>query len=228
MRSIRYRWHQLIRTKKIQINGVLISTSSSDVVRRIRKALFNGTYESQERYFVEKYLKKNSRVLEIGCGIGLVSLVAHKICTGGFIKSYEANPHMERVIKKNYALNGFTPNLEMKAVTNNGKDINFHVDPEVISSSIYDRERGFEKLIIQSEALDSIIKNFSPDTIIMDVEGAEIELLANSKLNGVVQMIVELHPHITGDEKIFYLNERLEAIDFAVVAQKGNVCVYRR
>ena len=62
----------------------------------------------------------------------------------------------------------------------------------------------------------------------MDVEGAEIELLANSKLNGVVQMIVELHPHITGDEKIFYLNERLEAIDFAVVAQKGNVCVYRR
>ena len=69
MRSIRYRWHQLIRTKKIQINGVLISTSSSDVVRRIRKALFNGTYESQERYFVEKYIKKNSRVLEIGCGI---------------------------------------------------------------------------------------------------------------------------------------------------------------
>ena len=225
---MRYRWHQLVRTQKIQINGVFISTSPIDVKRRIRKALFNGTYESQERYYVEKYLKKDSRVLEIGCGIGLVSLVAHKICTDGLIKSYEANPHMEKVIKKNYALNGFVPNLEMKAVSNDGKDIEFHVDPEVISSSIYDRQRDFETLVIQSVALDTIIKNFSPDTIIMDVEGAEIELLEKSKLSGVTQMIVELHPHITGDKKICYLNDRLEAIGFTISAQKGNVCVYRR
>ena len=149
-RSIRYRWHQLIRTKKIQISGVFISTAPSDIARRIRKALFNGTYEDQERFFVEKYVKKTSRILEIGCGIGLVSLVARKICKEGFVISYEANPQMEKLIRKNYALNNLVPNLEMKAVSVHGEKIEFYIDPEVLSSSLFDRKMSHKKVIVES------------------------------------------------------------------------------
>ena len=65
---------------------------------------------------------KNQSNFEIGCGIGLVSLVARKICTEGFVISYEANPQMETLIRKNYALNNLVPNLEMKAVSIDGKN----------------------------------------------------------------------------------------------------------
>lgn len=227
-RSIRYRWHQLIRTQKIQISGVFISTAPSDVARRIRKALFNGTYEDQERFFVKKYVKKTSRILEIGCGIGLVSLVARKICTDGFIISYEANPQMEALIKKNYALNNLVPNLEMRAVSTDGKKVEFYIDPEVLSSSLFDRRMSHKKAIVESDALGDILNKIKPDTIIMDVEGAEVDLLGSSKLASVTQMIIETHPHIVGDNKISQLNKKLEILNFKEMERRGKVCVYVR
>ena len=228
IRSMYYRWHLLIRTKTIQISGVLVSTSPSDVARRIRKALFNGTYEDRERFFVEKYVKKNSRILEIGCGIGLVSLVARKICTDGYILSYEANPQMEKLIRKNYALNNLVPNLEMKAVSVYGEKVEFYIDPEVLSSSLFDRKMSHKKAVVESDALDDILKKIEPDTIIMDVEGAEIDLLASSRLIGVALMIIEIHPHIVGDDKISQLNQKLETLNFKEIERRGKVCVYAR
>ena len=227
-RSLSYRWHKLIKTKKFRINGVYISTSLEDISPSVQKDLFRGTYEDTERKFIEQFIKPDNRVLEIGCGIGLVSLVASKICTGGNIKSFEANPHMERVIKKNYALNGMVPNLEMKAVSSSGDNLEFYIDPDIISSSVFKRQKSSKKQIIKSEALDDILKGFNPDTIVMDVEGAEVELLTNSSLSGVVQMIVEVHPHIIGTEKISHLNDSLVAMKFKMTAQKGKVCVYHR
>ena len=227
-RSIRYRWHQLIRTKKIQISGVFISTAPSDIARRIRKALFNGTYEDQERFFVEKYVKKTSRILEIGCGIGLVSLVARKICKEGFVISYEANPQMEKLIRKNYELNNLVPNLEMKAVSVHGEKIEFYIDPEVLSSSLFDRKMSHKKVIVESDAFDDILNKIKPDTIIMDVEGAEIDLLGSSRLIGVALLIIEIHPHIVGDDKISQLNQKLGTLYFKEIERRGKVCVYAR
>ena len=227
-RSLNYRWHRLIKTKKFRINGVYISTSLEDISPSVQKDLFRGTYEDTERKFIEQFIKPDNRVLEIGCGIGLVSLVASKICTGKNIKSYEANPHMERVIKKNYALNGMVPNLEMKAVSSSGENLEFYIDPDIISSSVFDRQKSSKKQIIKSEALDDILKSFNPDTIVMDVEGAEVELLTNSSLAGVDQMIVEVHPQIVGKEKVIHLNDSLAAMEFKMTVQKGKVCVYHR
>ena len=225
---MRHRWHQLIRTKKIQINGVFISTSLDDVTRKIRKALFKGTYENNECYFIEKYITKHSQIMEIGCGIGLVSLVASRICTEGFIKSYEANPKMEALIRKNYSLNSLEPNLEMKAVSTDGKEVTFFIDPDVISSSLFDRKMSHTKCLVQSAALDDILEEINPDTIIMDVEGAEVDLLGSSKLNGIKQMIVEIHPHIVGEEKISRLNQKLQTSGFQILETRGKVCVYSR
>ena len=227
-RSIRYRWHQLIRTQKIYINGVFVSTDPGDVARRIRKALFNGTYEDQERFFVEKYVKKTSRILEIGCGIGLVSLVARKICKEGFVISYEANPQMEKLIRKNYSLNNLVPNLEMKAVSVHGEKIEFYIDPEVLSSSLFDRKMSHKKVIVESDAFDDILNKIKPDTIIMDVEGAEIDLLGSSRLIGVALLIIEIHPHIVGDDKISQLNQKLGTLNFKEIERRGKVCVYAR
>ena len=166
--------------------------------------------------------------MEIGCGIGLVSLVARQICTEGFVISYEANPKMEALIRKNYALNNLVPNLEMKAVSTDGKKIEFYIDPEVLSSSLFDRKMSHKKAVVESDALDDILKKIKPDTIIMDVEGAEIDLLASSRLTSVTQMIVEIHPHIVGDEKILQLNQKLGTLNFKEIERRGKVCVYAR
>lgn len=227
-RSLKHRWHKLIRTQKHRINDVYISTSLKDVTPNIQRALFRGTYEDTECEFVKQFLKPSNKVLEIGCGIGLVSLVARKICTQGSVKSYEANPRMESLIQKNYALNKLEPDLEMKAITVDGSDVEFFIDPEVISSSVFDRKQTHKKHVIKSDALENVLSNYQPDTIIMDVEGAEIDLLTSSSLDGIYLMIVELHPHIVGEDKIYQLNETLKLLGFEISAQKGKVAVYER
>ena len=88
--------------------------------------------------------------------------------------------------------------------------------------------RSHTKCFVQSAALDDILEEINPDTIIMDVEGAEVDLLGSSKLNGIKQMIVEIHPHIVGEEKISRLNQKLQTSGFQILEVRGKVCVYSR
>ena len=85
-----------------------------------------------------------------------------------------------------------------------------------------------KKVIVESDAFDDILNKIKPDTIIMDVEGAEIDLLGSSRLTSVTQMIVEIHPHIVGDEKILQLNQKLGTLNFKEIERRGKVCVYAR
>ena len=110
----------------------------------VRSALFKGTYEDNERRLVRGLLKPGDRVLEIGTGIGLVSLVCAKICGAGNVLSYEANPQLERIIRKNYELNGLTPNLRMRAVTTDGRSVSFF-RPTISSRHPSPNERALPK-----------------------------------------------------------------------------------
>ena len=38
-------------------------------------------------------------------------------------------------------------------------------------------------------------------------------------------MIVEVHPHIVGKEKVIHLNDSLAAMDFKMTVQKEGLCV---
>jgi len=222
-RSLRYFWYQLLGTKKIIIDGVWVSTELKDVPASIQRMLFRKTYEDRERELVKSIIKPNSRVLEIGAGIGLISLVANKIARSGEVRAYEANPKMENIIRKNYTLNGLKPDLVMKAVTSDGKPVSFFIDDEILSSSLIDRNKGHTETTIESDKFQTIIKEFDPNVIVMDVEGAEINLLDSKDLQTVEHIIVELHPHIVGQEKIDQLLQNLEKIGFFVSTKKGKV-----
>ena len=58
----------------IVIDRVRVTTDLQDVTKIIRKGLYKETYEKPERILIKKALKPDDRVLEIGGGIGLVSL----------------------------------------------------------------------------------------------------------------------------------------------------------
>lgn len=227
-RNIKKLWHQTIGTEKIQIDGVWVSTSKKDLPKRLRSLLFKGGYEGYERELIKRVVKSDSIVLEIGTGIGLISLIARSICTNGKVRSYEANPLLEELIRSNYALNDQVPDLVMKAITTHGKPIEFFVDHNILSSSTLDRNISSRPISVESERLDDAISDFSPDTIIMDVEGAETDILGHSELEGITTMIVELHPHIVGDEAISALKENLEQKAFNLISLERKVALFRR
>ncbi|WP_158275509.1 FkbM family methyltransferase [Maritimibacter sp. 55A14] len=180
-----------------------------DLPDSVRNYLFKGTYELGERLLVKEIVKPGSRVLEIGTGIGFISLLCTRIAGEGNVLSFEANPALRRVIEENYALNGVRPRLEMKAVTTDGKPIRFFQNDNIISSSLMARDIEAKEIEVESASIHDVIESHRPDVIVMDVEGAEIDLLATAHLSGVSGILVELHPHIVGAEKIEALKEHI-------------------
>jgi FkbM family methyltransferase len=213
LRNIRKGFRRLVNTKTVSIDGVTVSTAANAIGKRLRDGLFKGTYEQPERELVRAALTPNDRVLEIGGGIGFVSLLCAKICGPQNVLTYEANPAMAKVIQHNYELNALTPNLRSRAITAKGGDITFFVNDNIISSSVHERKDGRAQTV-PADALDEIIAEWKPTALVMDIEGAETNVLAQSNLSGVQKIIVELHPHITGEPAIVTLKTHLQKLGF--------------
>ena len=176
--------------------------------------LFRGKYERDECDLVERIVRPGDRVLEIGTGIGFISLIATRLCGEGNVLSCEANPDLESIIRENYRLNGWTPNLMMSAVTSDGRNLTFFRNSNILSSSVFDRGLTDNKIVVESIAINDLIYKHRPSVLIMDVEGAEVELLPLADLLQVRAIIVEIHPYIAGNEKCEMLVKDLKGKGF--------------
>ncbi|SMF73705.1 methyltransferase, FkbM family [Xaviernesmea oryzae] len=227
-RSLRKRILYVVNPSTIRIDGIRLAVRKGDIPPGVRAALFRGLYENAERNLLLQVLKPGMKTLEIGTGVGFISLLATRICGEGNVLSYEANGTLEKIIRRNYELNGLRPNLRMRAVTPDGQPVTFFRNENIISSSVYDRKTEAEKVTVQSDAFAAIISEFDPVVLIMDVEGAEIELFQISDFRNLRHMIVELHPHIVGQDKITALVERLDKAGFAMRAKDRKTVYFQR
>lgn len=211
LRNARKGLRRLFRPGTITLDGLVICTDAAMVSPQVRNGLFKETYEEPERILVRRFLKPEDRVLEVGGGIGLVSLTCARICGVANVLTYEANPAMEAVIRNNFRLNGLEPNLRNKLVTQDGRSVTFYVNDNIMSSSCFDRNMGTPQTL-PSDALDQVLAEWKPTALVMDVEGAEIEMLTASHLPGIRKVILEIHPHIVGEEPTRTMLEHLRQV----------------
>ena len=158
------------------------------------------------------------------------AVLAAKQCGAENVFSYEANPVMEPLIRKNFELNGWKPNLVMKAVTVDGEDVRFFASDNVYSSSTIDRSETVagKMITVPSDSINHVIEDTNPNTIVMDVEGAEAELLTKADLSTITNILVEVHPHIIGTEAIEELKAHLMAESFELVETAHKTLMYVR
>jgi FkbM family methyltransferase len=194
------------------LDGVRVSTDPAKAPARVRNALYKNTYEDAERALVSRAVRPGDRVLEIGGGIGFVGLLCARLAQDGRVVSYEANPALEPAIRTNYALNDAVPELRLKAVSTDGGPVSFHVAENVVSSSLMARRETGREVTVASDAFSAILEELEPDVLVMDVEGAEVDLLPSADLGGLRSIILELHPHVVGDAAsdgvVAYLREQ--------------------
>jgi len=209
----------------VRVGDVKLHSSRRDVPKGVQKALFNGKYERFEREMVVAHVKPGDRVLEIGVGVGLITLTAASKVGADHIWSYEANPALEPLIRRNFALNGLHPDLTMKAVTADGRDLVFYQDKKVLSSSIFDRKLEGGEVTVKSVAIQTLIERHDPNVLILDVEGAELEILPAADLSHVDRIIVEMHPHVIGADKVEGLLADLAAQGFKLI-EKQSITYY--
>lgn len=225
-RTILLHWRRLRDLQTITVYGVRIKCGADDLPRHVRSLLFKGSYERDECIMIQTHVKKDDIVLEIGAGLGLVSLVAAQAAHSGAVYSYEANPAMEPLIRGNYALNEMTPQLSMKAVTADGQPIAFYQDPNLLSSSAYDRKMDVPKITVESARISNLIEEHRPNVLIMDVEGSEQSLLPCADLTDVRAIMVELHPHIIGQDVVADLIKGLQTRGFKIRKQSHKTYLF--
>lgn len=227
-RNLRLNWHRARDTQRVTLDGVTLNSDAGQA-RAVRNGLFKRTYEGPERQLVARELRKGDTVLEIGAGIGFVGLLAARLVAPGRVVSYEANPALEEVIVANHALNAAKPELRMQAITRDGAPVTFHASDNVLSSSLFKRTETQHEITVDSVAMHDALQDIQPDVLVMDVEGAEIDLLATGELAPIRAAIVELHPHVVGEDRIEALLNSLSERGFEVAEQLvTNVLLRRR
>lgn len=204
---------RLFNVSTVRLDGVILSTHPSDVSRRVRNEVFKGIYEKPESILVREFLSENDRVLEIGGGIGFISVLCARICGAGNVLTYEANSAMHSPIKINYKLNGMTPQLRCKAISATEREVTFYINDNIISSSLLHRNHTHPHTV-PADPLDDAIAEWQPTAIVMDIKGAETTVLPTSKLTGVKKLILELHPHIVGESATAAMKSHLEKLGF--------------
>ena len=215
-----YIFRRLLRKSKLKLaDGVFVNVDKR-LPKGIIKALYKETYESDERYLVNIMLEPGDRVLEIGAGIGVVSSLCGLKCSKGAVVSYEANPNAYDFALDNIKLNKLSIDLRNKMLGSEKGEKDFYISSKILSSS--SKDRGFGgKVTLPCDDISEVISDFKPTALVMDVEGAEVDLVPLVNFSNIKKIIIELHPWIVGDDQIDEVKSLIESNGFVKINSKA-------
>lgn len=200
----------------------------------IEGALAKGSYERAEVEMACAIVRPGDVVLELGAGLGYVSAsIRHKTAAGRIV-CYEANPHLISYIKKLHAVSratGIDVRHAVVLVSPSSASISFHLHKDIWAGSLPDFSDSTATLVVSvpTVRLHDVIAEVAPDVLVMDIEGAEIDILEADGLGSVRRMVVELHPDRYGSSGTNRAFAALKRHGFGSVAERrGNVFALER
>ena len=199
-------------------------------------AMQTGGYERHELAIGMATIRPGARVLELGAGSGVVGAVLARHCQPAAMLSVEANPHLIPHIHALYAHNALADRITLRhAVVLTAADapdsITFFVNGNFLGSGLVpqkiDRAQAVEVPVLPYAALKTA---FPHDTIMMDIEGGELDFLRHADLSGVDTFIAEMHRAIYGREGMAEIRGLLQAAGLVMdeTVSKAGVHLYRR
>jgi FkbM family methyltransferase len=179
----------LISSNNIHNGNCIINTNCETVKPSVKARLFWGVYETPEIDFVNKYLRSDLDVIELGSSIGVIaSHVGQKLKSSSRLICVEANPILIDCLKDNIQRNINEDNVDNYVVinaaidySNNSDWVEFAISNNSLESRIGNDLNAREHIKIPTTTLSNILHEYQIDkyTLICDIEGAEKQLLEN-------------------------------------------------
>ena len=157
-----------------------------------RTLMLFGEREMDHKIILEKTLKKNMQVLDIGANIGYYVLIERNLIgEKGKIVAVEPIDENIELLKKNLQLNKEKSTIVIKGAVSNNNSYNKFYTSEHFNLGTFHYEGSSEKLLNNKKSIkvktfkliDICLKEGFPDLIRMDVEGHETKILENLFLN---------------------------------------------
>jgi FkbM family methyltransferase len=162
---------------------------------------------------LRKLLAPGMTAVDIGANVGALTLAcARAVGPSGKVYAFEPEPAFASLLDQTFDLNGISwIKVERKAISHCNGRANFHVSPIGGHSSLYElppeeRTRQMEIEVDTSRLDDILPRDAAVDLVKMDVEGAELDVLAGMpetiKNNPELAIIAEFGPSHLANQKI--------------------------
>ncbi|MBV1707050.1 MAG: FkbM family methyltransferase [Hyphomicrobiales bacterium] len=222
-------WRAISAPKRVVQDGITLNLPGSDTDRRIRSQMLRGVYETPKRMVAEALLQPGDRVLELGAGLGLVTITAARIVGAGNIVSYEAAPDTFALLAANLQANHFNVDLRNRAIGTQDGTLTFHVNSDIISSGA-DATRGSRAIEAPADAAARIFAEVRPDVLIMDIEGAEAEVVPTCPLGMLRAVMIQVHTDLVSDVAASAIMKQMidAGLMFQIDLSFGNIWAFRR
>jgi FkbM family methyltransferase len=185
---------------ELNVHGVRVPIRYGEVSEEIWSALKTGRYEANEARRIPRAIRTGDRVLELGTGLGVITSIIAAV-DDVRVWSFEADPQTALLAKRVIDLN-CNGNVDLAhGILTAGppKTVSFYRRADFWMSSGFAEQGPYEQVIeITSRDIDAFIRRHSVNVLVMDVEGAELELLQNAQLPGIERVFLELHDHLYG------------------------------
>jgi FkbM family methyltransferase len=199
------------------------------------QSMNDGRFERLEMQAGLALVPKGARVLEMGAGSGLVGAVLARNCQPHSILSIEANPTLIPHINALYAANDLTGIISVRhAVVISQPDppteIEFNVRGNFLGSSLTPVAGKSRPVKVPVIAYSELLQTWPHDTIMMDIEGGELEFLRHADLSGIRLFIAEFHRDAYGREGLRECRQLLQGAGLHRddTHSQGSVNVFRR
>ncbi|EJN06308.1 FkbM family methyltransferase [Phyllobacterium sp. YR531] len=182
------------------VHGIKIPLTPEEVSPTIWRALASGSYEAKEARWIFKAIRSSDRVLELGTGLGVITSLIAKIADVQ-VWSFEANPLTAALAKRVINANDLDNVTLQQGILAAGdpRTFQFYVRKDLWMSSM-DRDQGpyEDEISLKSTNIDDFIVDHGINVLVMDIEGAERDLVQGAELPGVERVFLELHDHLYG------------------------------
>ena len=183
----------------------------------VRKFIYCGDYEKSELRAIRRNLEPDDVVMEVGTGLGFISLQCAKRIGADRVHTFEANADLEPFIRRNYELNGLSPTLEICLLSDRAGEADFYVADDFWASSTIPQGQAKAARKVPMRSLNDEIRRIGPTFLILDIEGGEYDLLQIlDDFRTIRKVSIELHEEVIGPEKIGAIKRRLADAGFAI------------
>lgn len=205
--------------EQFTIDGFDIEVPVVALTDPLRARLTSGQFETSERALLTRFLRPDDRVLDLGAGAGVVSLTAARIVGPGAVTAVEANPQMHRALRRNFHRNDAEAIRLIKgavvAADHADAQITLNVNPGFWSASVHQNPRlRSMPMQVPAKRLPQLLRTSGATAIVMDIEGAEREVLRAALPPQIRLIVLELHPNHYGADGVTEVIDALTARGF--------------
>jgi len=224
----------------LPFKGLKINTESELITNSTKAQIFWLIYESAEIKFIQKYFPTGLDTIELGSSLGVVSsFIRSKMSKENRLICVEAFPDLCDLTILNLKLNGAYENTKVLNSALNYSDKNSHIffNPgasnttgSISTDKIKENSIKITKTSLCNVKEVNCIREY---ILVMDIEGAEIEIILNEEesLKDCKHLFVELH-QTTFDEQAYGVDDMITILikehKFRLIDKNDNVCYFKK